>query len=227
MKQLLKHRPACVLLTLQGLLYCSFLAVDLFFPGLGMLSGAMKYTGILLCVLLAVLLHRSCWNRRDSILLISALSFTALADLFLLLLYRPVPGLLAFFAAHLLHIRRLRPAAFPPAAAVALAVTAGCAAAYFLAHAFQAEYALAGLYAVLILTASACSLRAALPRTNRRLVIAGMALFLLCDIHVALFNTLAAENPYYPFASFFMWFYYLPAQALLALSGYGFAGRQA
>jgi hypothetical protein len=222
-KQLLNNRPVCMLLVLQAFLYISFLAVDLFFPRWSILSGYMKYAGILLCVLIALLLHRRSWNRKDSTLLISALGFTAAADLFLLLLYLPVPGLLAFFAVHLIYIRRLRPSLLKPAAAVVLIAAAGCAAAYRLVPGFPVEFVLAGLYAALILAVASSSVKAALPRINRRLVVAGMALFLLCDIHVALFNTLAPGSPYYLFSAFLMWFFYLPAQALLALSGHDYA----
>lgn len=222
MKWLLQNRPACAALALLAAVYLAFLAMDLFLPGMGLLSSLLKYAGILLCLITALLLHRSAWNRRDSALLVSALSLTAAADLFLLLLNRPIPGLLVFCAVHLIYIRRYRPALFFPAAAVVLVAASGCLAAALPVPGFPAEIALAGLYGALLLTVAVCSACSALPRVNRRLAVAGMALFLLCDIHVALFNMLSAGSFYYPFASLLMWFFYLPAQGLLAVSGYDY-----
>lgn len=220
MKQLIKNRLSCVLLVLLAIAYLFFLTLDLFFDGLGSVSALMKYLSILLCLSIAVFLHRGAWNKRDSILLISALFLTCVADLFLLLLNRPVPGLFAFCIVHLIYIRRYRPTAFPPAAAILILAIAGCLTAECLIGGFPIKYILSCLYGVLLLTATIFGFTAPLPRTNRRWVKAGMALFVLCDIHVALFNILAASNSYYPFASFFIWFFYLPAQVALALSGH-------
>ncbi len=222
--QLHKNRIVGVLLVLQAVVYISFLVADCFFSGLGLFSAFTKYLGILLCLAIAALSYRDTWNKKDSALLIAALFFTCIADLFLLLLNRPITGLLFFCVVHLVYIRRYRPRLFYPAAAAALAVMAGCLAAGRLVPGFPIAQVMACLYGVLILTVTVCGFLSPLPRTNRRLVNTGMALFLLCDVHVALFNTLDASNPYFPFAAFFMWFFYLPSQVALALSGYGFEG---
>lgn len=220
MKRLIKNRLACGLLVLLAAVYLSFLAADLFFPGLGRFSVLMKYIGILLCLVAAIFLNRGAWSRRDSALLISALCLTCVADLFLLLLNQPVLGLLVFCAAHLVYILRYRPAAFKPAAVIVALAVAGCFAAESFMDGFPVKYVLSCLYGTLILAVTIFGFTAPLPRINRRLVTAGMTLFLLCDIHVALFNTLAAGHPYYPISAFLMWSFYLPAQALLALSAY-------
>ncbi len=223
MKRLIENRSACVLLVLLAAAYLSYLAADLFFSGFGRFSVSLKYLSILLCLVTAILLNRGAGNKRDSALLLSALFLTCIADLFLLLLNQPVPGLLVFCIVHLIYIRRYRPSAFFPAAAIVALVMAGCLAAEFLIGGFPLKYALSCLYGALILAVTIFGFTAPLPRVNRHLVNLGMALFLLCDIHVALFNILAPNNPYYLFASFFMWFFYLPAQASLALSGYNYA----
>ena len=223
MKRLIENRSACVLLVLLAAAYLSFLAADLLFAGFGRFSVLLKYLSILLCLVTAILLNRGAWNKRDSALLLSALFLTCVSDFFLLLLNWPVPGLLAFCIVHLVYIRRYRPSAFFPAAAIVALVMAGCLAAEFLIGGFPLKYALSCLYGVLLLAVTIFGFTAPLPRANLHLVIAGMALFLLCDIHVALFNILAASDPYYPFASFLMWFFYLPSQVLLALSGYTYA----
>ncbi len=218
--QLHKNRIVGVLLVLQAVVYITFLVADCFFAGLGLFSTFTKYLGILLCLAIAMLLRRGAWSKRDSVLLISALFFTSIADLFLLLLNRPITGLLFFCVVHLVYIRRYRPRLFYPAAAAALAVMVGCLAAGRLVPGFPIAQVMACLYCVLIATVTVCGFLSPLPRTNRRLVNTGMVLFLLCDVHVALFNVLDASNPYFPFAAFFMWFFYLPSQVALALSGY-------
>lgn len=219
MKPLRENRLACVPLLLLAAAYAAFLLLDLFLPQLGWLSTLMKYAGILLCLLTALLLRRNAWNRRDGALLAAALGFTAVADLFLLL-RMPVPGLLAFCVVHLIYIRRYRRALFVPVAVVVLAAVLGCVAAAWRVPGFPLENVLAGIYGMLLLTVLVCSITSALPKTNRRIAAAGMVLFLLCDIHVALFNVLPANSAYYPYAAFLMWFFYLPSQALLAVSGY-------
>ena len=222
MERLLKNHLVCVLLALLAAIYLSFLTADLFFAGLGHFSVLMKYLSILLCLATALVLNRGPWNKRDSALLISALSLTCISDLFLLLLNRTVPGLLTFCIVHLVYIRRYRASAFLPTAAIVALALAGCLTAEFLIGGFPIKYVLSGLYGVLLLSVTIFGFTAPLPRVNRQLVNIGMVLFLLCDIHVALFNILAASDPYYPFASFFMWLFYLPAQVSLALSGYSY-----
>jgi hypothetical protein len=64
------------------------------------------------------------------------------------------------------------------------------------------------------------------PNPNAIMVALGMALFLLCDINVALYNILKLINEtkgiIYRISSVSMWLYYLPSQVLLALSGYNY-----
>lgn len=223
MKRLKENRPVCALLIVEAALYIAFLAADLFFGGWGIVSSILKYAGILLCVVIAALLRRNSWDRQDSIYLLCALVFTCAADLFLLLLNKPVYGIVLFCMAHLLYIRRYRAAWFTPAAYITLSAIAVCLAAGSFTTAFPLRNALAMLYGVLLVSVFILAGTSPLPRINRRLVMTGMALFLLCDIHVALFNILSASHPYYPFAAFFMWFFYLPSQVLLAVSEYAYA----
>ncbi len=223
MKRLIKNRPVCILLMMLAAVYLSFITVDLFFASLGLLSTFMKYSGMLLCLAIAMRLNNGAWDKRDSALLVVALFLTCVSDLFLLLLERPVPGLVAFCFVHLMYIRRYKPGFSKPAAAIVAFVLAGCLMAKILIDGFPIIVILGCLYGVLIVAVTMFAFAAPLPQVNRRLATAGMMMFLLCDIHVALFNTLTASNPYYPLASFFMWLFYLPAQVLLALSGYDYA----
>lgn len=219
MRLLLKNRLVFALLVLQAALYVCFLITDLFFAGKEASSVPAKYLSILLCPVIAGVLRRTAEDRRNSSLLLAALFFTCVADAFLLLLNRPIPGLVIFCAVHLIYIRRYRKSIYYPAAAIAGFLIVGCFSASALWRGFPLAQALACVYGLLLLSAALSSFAAPLPKFSRRFIRIGMSLFLLCDIHVALFNTLPAGNPYYPFAAFLMWFFYLPAQVLLALSG--------
>lgn len=218
MERIRNNRPVFALLVLQAALYLYFLTADLFFP-YSYCSTLAKFLSILLCPAVAYFLSRGAADKRDSLLLIAALSATCAADAFLLLLNRPVPGLVIFSIVHLIYIRKYRERASFPAAAIAAFLLTGCFAASALLRGFPLMQALACVYGPLLLAASLFSLTAPLPKISRRFITIGMSLFILCDLHVALFNTLPAGNPYYPFAAFLMWFFYLPSQVLLALSG--------
>ena len=221
MKQLIHSRWICVWLALQATVYLAFLAIDLFHPELWMLSTALKYLSILLCLAMAIRSHGLSWNQRDSSLLITALAMTCLADLFLLVLNLPLPGLLVFCAVHAIYLRRYYPALFYRAAWPVAGVALAALAAGLLISSFPAQEVLASLYGCLLWTATVSAFLSPLPRRNRRLASAGMVLFVLCDIHVALFNTLSAGNPYFPMAAVLMWFFYLPSQVLLTCSSIG------
>jgi hypothetical protein len=63
-----------------------------------------------------------------------------------------------------------------------------------------------------------------LPRRNMSLALAGVLLFALCDVNVVLYNAHnfvpsmeAVRQPAYVL----LWVFYLPSQALLAVSGFG------
>lgn len=219
------ERRAWPILILLGAVYLALLAIDLWIPALWHVSTALKYAGLLLCLLLAVLTHRRSWRKSDADLLVLALGLTAVADLFLLLLNRPIPGIVVFCLVHLVYLWRYQPSLFRVAAAAVPVAFAGIFTVGPWVPGFPVQAALAALYGVLILTVTACGARAALPPMNRRLVTIGMVLFVLCDVHVALFNALPTGHPYLPAAGVLMWFFYLPAQALLALSAYDFSRK--
>jgi len=66
----------------------------------------------------------------------------------------------------------------------------------------------------------------ALPLINRRLMLIGLILFALCDVHVLLFN-LPQHIPYFPQALAdwgltWIWVFYAPSQLLLSISAVKF-----
>ena len=119
------ERRAWPILILLGAVYLAFLAIDLWIPALWHVSTALKYAGLLLCLLLAVLTHRRSWRKSDADLLVLALGLTAVADLFLLLLNRPIPGIVVFCLVHLVYLWRYQPSLFRVAAAAVPVAFAG------------------------------------------------------------------------------------------------------
>lgn len=194
-------------LAVQALLYLSFLLLDALGAWAG-LSTALKYAAILLCLALSLSQRR---EGRDHALTALALAFTALADLFLLVLDCCYPlGVAVFCAAQACYALRLgAPSLRRAGLRLALALAAvGAVAALGLLTALNA---LAAVYFTqLVLNA----LGALALRPRNPLFAAGLVLFLGCDICVGLH----ALFPQLPLAAFGMWLFYLPSQVCLTLS---------
>lgn len=196
----------------EGVLYFAFLALDLTGRGAG--SVPVKYAGILLCVLFAL----ACALRGGDRLVLPALALTAGADWFLLVRNdRYAVGIALFLCVQTIYYLRLRghgaPGVYPLRAGLALGAGLGL---YALGLASPVNL-LAGLYFSQLLS------NAVLAWTQRgrrwRVFAAGLTLFVGCDLCVGLFNALPAASPLYPAVSVGMWFFYLPSQVLIALSG--------
>ena len=71
---------------------------------------------------------------------------------------------------------------------------------------------------MLIISVTVSTFHAPQPRLNTLFSRIGMCLFLACDVNVAIFNALPAGLPTHTASIVLMWFFYLPAQTLLALS---------
>lgn len=202
----------------EGALYLAFLLCDLAGrpgPGVG-----LKYAALLLCLLFSL----AGLGERDGRLVSLALGFTALADLFLLVLNRDyLLGVGCFCAVQLLYALRLflacgeAPPLLPLRLPLALAALAGLLRLGLL----EPLTALAALYFTqLLCSAGECFLLP--PSRGRRLFSAGLALFLCGDVYVGLSNLGAyvpgAAGALLSFARFGMWLFYPPSQVLIALS---------
>ena len=201
-----------VFLAVEGVLYATFLALDL--TGWGAGAVPVKYGGVLLCFLFAL----ACALRGGDRLVPPALALTAAADWFLLVRNdRYAIGVALFLCVQTVYYLRLRrdgaPDAYPLRAGLALAAGLGL---YALGLASPLNL-LAGLYFSQLLSNTVL----AWTRTGRRrrIFAAGLTLFVGCDICVGLFNALPGLSPLYPAVSVGMWLFYLPSQVLIALSG--------
>ncbi|MCL2170987.1 MAG: lysoplasmalogenase family protein [Defluviitaleaceae bacterium] len=191
-----------------------------------MMQNISKMAVIGLCFLIALMGRKNAFSRNDSNWLVMALLITVIADFFLVLVVIPGLGVAIFCLAHICHAIRFSGERKPPWQ-LALAGLPGLVAIIATGDYLIAIAAIyAGLFAVSFSYAIRQFIRRQFPPINRRLILAGMILFLLCDISVAIFNArllFEGANPeIMAFAQSAIWLFYAPAMVLLAISGYNF-----
>jgi len=187
----------------------------------------LKFAFVVICFLIALVTYKFCVSRRDWLWLVTGLGFTVGADYFLVLENNHLYGVAVFCFAHVCYINRAR----EKASWILFAVTAVLVT---VALFFASVIALALVYAVLFCANIFVNFRffkdekTRLPKRNRTLILAGLILFALCDINVLLFNLPNYINAPQWFAMFFMliWVFYLPSQAILAVTAYDFRAPQ-
>ena len=156
-------------------------------------------------------------GRRDQVILIIAMGFTLLADTFILLFDMNAFGVLAFCVVQTMHNYRLTNKR-RALTQVTLGVTTFAVA--FLVG-VELLFALGAAYAVFLLFSVTGSFMAyrKYPTPNNLMIIAGMTLFMACDIFVAIYYTQTGLSPAArDFVFRAIWICYLPSQALLSSS---------
>ncbi len=213
------ERRTSIFLGAEALFYAVFLILDLMDTGAGW-SKSLKYVSVFLCFIQA-------WSRAvdsDGRLVGTALGFTLLADLFLLVLDRwYLAGLCTFCAVQglyftrivLLRRRGMRVSLLLRGLLVLTAV-GGLAALGIL----EPLTAAAALYFSQLAANALESLT--LGRRYARFAL-GLLLFVCCDLCVGLHNLAtflpaAGQGGLFRFARVGMWLFYLPSQVLIALS---------
>ena len=197
---------------LEGALYALFLAMDL--AGLEHWSIWPKYAGILLCLVMA-------WRlaARDGDLLVApALTLTALADLFLLILNRHYGvGVAIFLVVQTLYLIRLRRAGAGPALPLRALLPLILGVLVWRAGLLSPLNLLVCLYFSQLLANAALAWTR--PGRRWRLFALGLTLFVGCDVCVGLFNLPGLVPPgLFRLAQLGMWLFYLPSQVLITLS---------
>jgi len=196
----------------EALIYALFLTLDL--SGRGDSSIYVKYAGILLCLVFALI----CALRGGRKLILPILALTALADLFLLVLDRyyilGVSLFLCVQALYLIHLRRLGMGLGLP---LRLSLAGICLAAVCFSGMFSALNLLVALYFSQLLSSAILAWH---KRGRSAFLLAlGLSLFVGCDLCVGLFNLHGLISPaLYDAAAFGMWLFYLPSQVLIVLS---------
>jgi len=156
-------------------------------------------------------------DKRDQVILIIAMGFTLIADIFMLMLDMNAFGVLIFCAVQTAHNYR-----FTNKRRTLTQVTLGIIT-FLVAFLLGVEvlFALGAAYAVFIffsITGSFMAYRK-YPSPNNIMIVAGMILFMFCDIFVLIYYTqrgLPAETRDLVFRA--IWICYLPSQALLSSS---------
>ena len=189
---------------LECLLYAVFLTLDL--TGRGGQTIWLKYGGILLCLLYALL----CALLGGDKLVLPALLFTAGADWFLLVRGdHLILGVALFLVVQTLYLIRLR------RMGVDAHLWLRTMTALFMGLAVYIFGLISPLTILVALYFSQLVSNAILAWKGRRWLFAiGLTLFVCCDICVGMFNL----GILYSFASVGMWLFYLPSQVLIVLS---------
>lgn len=187
----------------------------------------LKYAGVLLClaVLFAMIFMPD--TSRDNPVMLAALFFTAISDLFILVLdkYYEI-GLVTFIIVQSIYLYRLyadRLKKIYISLAVRLAVMAAIIITFAAMGKLNLLVAECAIY-ITMLVANVVDAFIICKKGVRNLIFAiGLLLFLGCDICVGLDNFGSVLNVAMPsglvaFASFAIWAFYLPSQVLITLS---------
>lgn len=185
----------------------------------------LKYSGVLLCLAVAVVC--AFFNGKDGIALAAALAFTAISDLFILVLdsYYEV-GVTTFIVVQCIYMYRLN-VGRAKKAAVSACVRVAIALALIIMFAVLGylDYLLAVvcIYIVMLLVNMAEAVMLCRGGLHNALFAAGLVLFFCCDICVGLNNFDSVLGVALPaglldFVGIAMWAFYLPSQVLIVCS---------
>lgn len=181
----------------------------------------LRFGWIITCFFISVSYGTKVFDPKDALLLRLALLLTVMADFCLLITGNKLAGVLFFCIVQLIYHVRYR--GFRPTKKLLFILPAVF---FFTKIILQLDtlIAVASVYATCFLFSLLGVWEAWKAKkyafSNSVLIITGMLLFMLCDIHVALFNIdLNITAPQYQLILFLIWLFYAPSQFLLALSG--------
>lgn len=221
-----------ILISYMLFLYCDYNNINFLVS-----SSAIKYFSIILCFLLCFSLRDNPIKIRDYNFLQFGLLLTIFADLCLLLLNFFPLGIAIFCFVQITYSLRYNPNHFRELLKFFLFVLSIIIATYFLLDYFGTHldliFPISLFYSVCLFSSVIMAIRAFIknlyPSPNKYLILIGMILFLLCDINVGIFNitNLISSNSINTtqlnlISGFLMWFFYLPSQLLLSLSGHSY-----
>lgn len=224
-------------LLVELMIYISFMYIDLKETGSYLLSGNLKFAGIILCFVFTLFFDSKKEEKTDILLLRGALLFTMISDLFILMLDYYYYGMITFCVVQLLYLIRLyrfKKQQGKNSSLLKLILRNIVLAIVIISILFNQDVETDGLVCISIIyfvsillnTLDAIRIQIKTHKYGQKIYATGMILFLLCDINVGLFNISdftvingAWFAGIYEFASIAMWMFYLPAQVCIALSG--------
>lgn len=186
------------------------------------MSVYIKFIYIVICFLIS-LMYKNGISKRDLLLLRLALFFTASADYFMLIADNNRAGVYIFILVQLIYIKRYGEINIKKAAVAIAGIT------LFYKYFLEADILIGGslIYAFLFLKSMKAAVRACgfdkFPYPNSFFILIGMFLLFICDTSVALYNILyMVWNIDSSSLYFLIWFFYIPSQLLILLSGRNF-----
>jgi hypothetical protein len=208
-----------IFLMIEFILYCLMITID-FSKSIHISSSFIKYTSVILCLLFYFIT-----NFRNKSFILAALFFAVFADYFLLFTDLYIIGTASFLLVqcfYFVHAGGLKP--FLKLMPVIL-----CAGIIFYIITKQLLITILIIYILLSITnITRYSILIKKNRTNREniLILCGIILLLLCDIHVGLHNASSyitinntALNSYIHLSGNLIWIFYLPSQISIAFTG--------
>lgn len=186
----------------------------------------LKFSFIALCFAVTLLSFKKSHSKRDWLFLAVGMLLTLISDYFLVLYDNQPVGTTTFCFVHMAYILRVRSRKY-------LWVIIGTLLLVLPLY-FATDYLIttAALYFVLFLQDIVAHMvyyrKESLPMINRRLMLAGILLFALCDINVLLFNLprfVSLPDGLSDTAFTLIWVFYMPAQGLLAVSALRYPPR--
>jgi len=201
-------------------------------------STYLKFSAILLCFIISLLIEHNGFNHRDVFLLKSARFFTLVADYFLLLSNNYILGVLFFCVVQLIYIKRhslIEKNIFNMKINHFIFISVFILLLLFaslILRITDPTVLLIGtsiVYALLLTFSVYCGIKTLkssyYTKKSSLFISCGMILLLLCDINVALYNLIdmsffpSIQGNFQLTIGSLIWIFYLPSQLLLTLSG--------
>jgi YhhN-like protein. len=206
-----------LLIGVMAVLYTALL-IFAFASASPLLCNVLGYAAECACFLAAVVAYKHTFRRSDARILMLALMITLVADALFMFANSFALGIAVLTFAHLCYIRRYRIKLFKPFLTILLSFLLFCFIAYIARLNFPLIPILGVFYTILLFTVTVTGFMSRLPGANKKLVIAGMILFLLCDFNVAA-TFLAPDGRIMGLATAaLISLFYIPSQMCLALS---------
>jgi len=191
-------------------------------PAFFLTANTIKFSIIVVCFFVAAGSYFFCNSKKDWAYLMAAMGFTLLADYFLVIAFNYRVGVFIFCFAHIAYILRVSDNKKKSLQWIISPFVFGWLYYYLFGTWMSQLQTLAFIYAILFAVNLGTHIKRYRYINNRRLILTGLILFVLCDIHVLMFN-LPHHLPMIPTAvsdwgRTWIWVFYAPSQILLCLS---------
>ena len=196
----------------------------------------VKFSYIVLCFIIALFSYWFCRSRKDWAFLAVAMGFTMMSDFFLLIVGNYTIGVFTFCLVHIAYIMRVSTLRQKRLEQI-LSIISGGGLAFFaflfipILPPVDPLLIIAFVYACLFVLNFICHIGYFREKgPGRKIMLAGLILFALCDIHVLMFNLhrfVSVPPEIALWGRMWIWVFYAPSQLLLAISGVKWKSQRA